>query len=102
MQYAHPKEAGFSRQKLEAVERLYDRNGASALMVIFQGHVLMSKGDLARKFHCHSMRKTLLSGLYGIYAQQGMIHIDKTLDQLGIEDAGGYGYESCVVCECPK
>jgi CubicO group peptidase (beta-lactamase class C family) len=89
MQYASPEEAGFSGEKLEAVERLYDKNGASALMVIYKGHVLMFEGDIARKFHCHSIRKSLISGLYGIYVRQGLVHMDRTLDQLGIDDAAG-------------
>ena len=86
MQYVMPEEAGFSTEGLKAVKLLYDKNGASALMVIFKGNVLMSEGDIARKFHCHSIRKSLISGLYGIYVKKGTININKTLDQLGIDD----------------
>jgi len=86
MQYAAPEEAGFSSDSLRSVLDLYEKNGASALMVVYDGNVLLSKGDIARRYDCHSMRKSLVSALYGIYSHQGKIDIQKTLKELGIDD----------------
>jgi hypothetical protein len=82
MQYAMPEEAGFSSDKLKSVTDLYEKNGASAMMVVYNGNVLLSKGDIVRRYDCHSMRKSLVSALYGIYSSQGKIDIHKTLKNL--------------------
>lgn len=87
MRYTTPEEAGFSSEKLKLVDSLYDKNGASALIVIYNGNVLISKGDIARKYDCHSIRKSLINGLFGIFVDKGIIDIHKTLDQLGIDDS---------------
>ena len=87
MQYSAPEEAGFSSEKLQCVLDLYDKNGASALMVVYDGNVLVWKGDIARRYDTHSMRKSLISALYGIYSGNGAIDIHKTLKQLGIDDS---------------
>jgi CubicO group peptidase (beta-lactamase class C family) len=86
MKYETPEQAGFSSEKLKSVDSLYIKNGASALMVIYNGNILISKGDITRKYDCHSIRKTLISGLYGVYADKGMIDIHKSLSQLGIDE----------------
>jgi CubicO group peptidase (beta-lactamase class C family) len=87
MQYSAPEEAGFSSEKLQCVLDLYDKNGATALMVVYDGNVLVWKGDIARRYDTHSMRKSLVSALYGIYSGNGAIDIHKTLKQLGIDDS---------------
>ena len=38
---------------------------SGALMVVFRGHVILACGDVSRKFEAHSVRKSLVSGLYG-------------------------------------
>jgi CubicO group peptidase (beta-lactamase class C family) len=43
-------------------------------------------GDVARNYKCHSVRKSLLSGLYGIYVAEGEIDLSMTLGELGIRD----------------
>ena len=87
VQYSAPEEAGFSSEKLQSVLDLYDKNGATALMVVYDGNVLVWKGDIARRLDTHSMRKSLISALYGIYGGNGAIDIHKTLKQLGIDDS---------------
>ncbi|MFC2153008.1 serine hydrolase [Bacteroidota bacterium] len=55
-------------------------------MVVYKGKVLIAWGDIEANFKCHSMRKAFLSALYGIYVDKGIIDIQKTLDELGIDD----------------
>lgn len=85
-QYKTPEEAGFSSEKLEEAKNLYDSLGAAAYMVIYDGKVLVSWGDVERRYKCHSVRKSLLSGLYGIHVEEGNIDLDKTLEELKIND----------------
>ncbi|MGA9119395.1 MAG: serine hydrolase [Bacteroidota bacterium] len=87
MQYATPEEAGFSSGKLKSVEELYEKNAASALLVVYDGNVLLSKGDITRRYDTHSMRKSLISALYGVYSASGKIDIHRTLKETGIDDS---------------
>jgi CubicO group peptidase (beta-lactamase class C family) len=87
LQYAVPAEAGFSAAKLEAARQYADSVGSAAVMVVYRGHVLAAWGDVARKLQAHSVRKSLLSALYGIAAAEGKIDLDATLAELGVDDA---------------
>lgn len=85
-QYKTPEEAGFSSQKLQLAKERYDNSGAAAFLVVYNGNVLVSWGDVERRFICHSMRKSFLSAMYGIQVDRGVIDIDKTLEALKIDD----------------
>jgi CubicO group peptidase (beta-lactamase class C family) len=85
-QYKTPEDAGWSSQKLEQARILYDSLDAVAFMVIYDGKVLVSWGDVKRRFMCHSVRKSLLSALYGAHVDDGSIDLDKTLAELRIDD----------------
>ena len=85
-QYKTPEEAGFSHQKLQLAKERYEKSGAAAFMVIYKGKVLISWGDVKRRFVCHSMRKSFISALYGIQVDRGTIDLGKTLGALKIED----------------
>lgn len=85
-QYAEPELAGWSTEKLkEALDYAEDLNSV-AVMVVYKGKVVIAWGDLKTNFKCHSIRKAFLSALYGIYVDRGIIDIDKTLYELGIDD----------------
>jgi CubicO group peptidase (beta-lactamase class C family) len=58
----------------------------AAVMVIVDGRVLCQWGDTSAKFMMRSMRKSLLSALYGIAVKDGRIRLDKTLAELRIDD----------------
>jgi CubicO group peptidase (beta-lactamase class C family) len=60
--------------------------GTDAVVIVDDGVVIDAWGDISRNFQCHSMRKSLLSGLIGIHVDEGNIDLDATLDQLGIDD----------------
>lgn len=86
MQYAHPEEAGWSAEKLEEAQAYAEEIGSAAFLLIYDGKVVANWGETERRFMCHSVRKSLLSALYGIYVDQGKIDISKTLADLGIDD----------------
>lgn len=85
-QYETPEEAGFSSEKLAETKALYDTLGAAAFLIVYDGRVLASWGDVERRYMCHSVRKSFLSALYGIRVEDGTIDLDKTLAELNIDD----------------
>lgn len=87
MQYATPEEAGFSAEKLVKARAFYDSTQASALFVVYKGAVIADWGETARRFRCHSARKSLMSGMYGIYIDNSTIDTSLTLEKLGIDDS---------------
>jgi CubicO group peptidase (beta-lactamase class C family) len=56
-------------------------------MIVEGGKVVDQWGDIDKKITSYSVRKSLLSALYGIYSAEGVIDINQTLEQLGIEDS---------------
>jgi CubicO group peptidase (beta-lactamase class C family) len=83
---ASPESLGWSSEKLAAARDYADRIGTAALMIVDDGVVVDAWGDLTCTYHCHSMRKSLLSALYGIYVADGAIDLSKTLEDLGVDE----------------
>lgn len=65
-----------------------DEAGATAVIVIRAGHLVAELGDTSLESSVHSVRKSLLSALYGIAVDRGMIDITRTLASLDIDDVG--------------
>ena len=86
MSYADPLEAGFDADRLEAARTTWEGIPSSAFLVISDGAVVAAWGDVDRRFMCHSVRKSFMSALYGIYWDRGEIELNKTLLDLGIDD----------------
>ncbi len=88
MQYADPAEAGFDAVKLDSAQKEWESQPSAAFMVVSEGAVVVAWGDVERRFMCHSVRKSFMSALYGIYWDQNKIDLNKTLADLGIDDIG--------------
>lgn len=88
MRYADPAEAGFSAEALEEARRYADSAGSAAVVAVHRGRVLVAWGDVAREYRLHSVRKSLVSVLYGA-SPAGGIDLDATLAELGIDDDAG-------------
>jgi len=86
MRFTNVEEAGFDPAKLEAARTTWEELSSSAFLVIADGAVVAAWGDVGRRFMCHSVRKSFLSALYGIYWDRGKIKLNKTLAELGIDD----------------
>ena len=84
MQYADVSAAGFSPEALARARRFWEHRGAAAFLAVSHGAVVAAWGDVDRRFPIHSMRKSLLSVLYGVFADD--IDLGMTLDELGIDD----------------
>ncbi|MBJ6765067.1 serine hydrolase [Myxococcaceae bacterium JPH2] len=59
-----------------------------AAFTALKGERLIARwGQVDLPINTHSVRKSLLSGLYGIAVQKGLIRLNQTLEELGIDDA---------------
>lgn len=76
----------WSGAKLRAAREYSATIDTAAVMIVEGGAVVDEWGETARKFECHSVRKSLLSALYGIGVAEGRIDLNKTLAELGIDD----------------
>jgi CubicO group peptidase (beta-lactamase class C family) len=88
MQYANPADAGFDADRLDAARARWEELPSSAFMVVSNGAVVAAWGEVSRRFMCHSVRKSFMSALYGIYWDRGEIELNKNLVDLGIDDLG--------------
>ena len=86
MSYVDPTEAGFDPARLEGARARWEEIPSSAFLVISDGAVVAAWGDVDRRFMCHSVRKSFMSAIYGIYWDRGEIELNKTLVDLGIDD----------------
>jgi CubicO group peptidase (beta-lactamase class C family) len=85
-QWAAPREAGFGEAALDAVLAKADEAKTAAVMAVWRGRVVFAAGDVERKLELHSVRKSLYAALYGIAVEQGLVDLNATLADLGIDD----------------
>ena len=86
LRFAKVEQAGFDGAKLAAARTAWEALPSSAFMVVSGGAVVAAWGDVGRRFMCHSVRKSFLSALFGIYWDRGQIELNKTLADLGLDD----------------
>ncbi|MDT5044949.1 MAG: hypothetical protein QOG75_802 [Mycobacterium sp.] len=60
--------------------------GATGVHVLVDGHTLLDVGDTSRPVRVHSVRKSLISALYGVAYDQGVLDLNATLGEVGIDD----------------
>jgi CubicO group peptidase (beta-lactamase class C family) len=83
---AQPETLGWSVQKLAAAREYSQKIGSAAVVIVQGGIVVDEWGDTTKKFNIHSIRKSLLSSLYGIAIRDNKIRLTDTLQDLGIDD----------------
>ena len=87
---AEPESAGFQKDKLEKVaEYAKEKTGTTGLVVVVNGKIIYTYGDIKQVSYTASCRKSVLSMLYGKYVVDGTIKLDETIGQLGIDDVQG-------------
>ena len=78
-----PEEIGFSSEKLMKLDSYLTKIGSSSLILILDGKIFYEWGDIYKKHLIHSVRKAMLSSIYGIYIKKGSIDTSLTLAELG-------------------
>jgi CubicO group peptidase (beta-lactamase class C family) len=86
---ADPTTVGWERASLDSVRARLSALPTTGFVAIVGGRVLMEYGDLTAQSYLASVRKSVLSMLYGIAAERGEVNLDRTLAQVGIDDVGG-------------
>lgn len=86
---ANPEALGWSRAALDTVHAVLRTKPSTGFMAVVGGRVLMSYGDLDTLTYLASVRKSVLSMLYGNYVASGKVRLDRTLADLGIDDVQG-------------
>ena len=81
-----PEDVGWSSAKLEEAKAFAEKINSAAVMVLCDGKVFISWGNVTKKYNVHSIRKPFLSALYGVYWGRGRIDLNATLEKLGIDD----------------
>jgi CubicO group peptidase (beta-lactamase class C family) len=84
-----PETAGYSKAKLEKMTEYIESLDTTGLMVVVGGRVLYEYGDLTELSYLASVRKSVLSILYGKYVADRTILLTMTLEELGIDDIQG-------------
>jgi CubicO group peptidase (beta-lactamase class C family) len=80
------QDAGWSVSKLEEARNYFETLPPASIVVVDRGRVVVEWGDPALRVKLSSIRKSLLSALYGIYVRKGRFDLDENLEQLGVDD----------------
>ena len=86
---ASPESVGWSSRGLDSVRTALAALPSTGFMAIVGGRVLMEHGDVRAVSYLASVRKSILSMLYGNHVADGSIRLDRTLADLGIDDVQG-------------
>jgi CubicO group peptidase (beta-lactamase class C family) len=86
---AEPAPGSACRRDLDAAREYIRTLDTTALMAVQEGRVLFSEGPVQAVSIVFSVRKSVLSMMYGKYVANGTVDLDRTLADLGIDDVGG-------------
>jgi CubicO group peptidase (beta-lactamase class C family) len=87
-QLVSPESEGYSSKKLEALRAWLAAGPTTAMVIVVHGHMIFSYGETARVSKIASVRKSILSMLYGKYVDNNTIDLNKTVEQLGLAESG--------------
>ncbi len=68
---------------------IIDSAHTTGMMIVHHRKVVFTYGDVAELSYIASCRKSILAMLYGPFVQSGQVNLDKTLQQLSMNDLGG-------------
>lgn len=81
-----PSAAGWSVEGLQRAREFSQTLDTAAVVIVHGGAVVDEWGATALPLMCHSVRKSLLSALYGKHVAAGTIDLEATLADLQIDD----------------
>jgi N-acyl-D-amino-acid deacylase len=81
-----PSDAGWSVEELATAREFSESLDTAAIMIVEGGRVVDQWGAVALPLNCHSVRKSLLSAMYGSHVDSGVIDLNLTMQQLGVND----------------
>jgi len=81
-----PTKMGWSNKKLRTAKEYSNSIHSDAVVIIQNGVIVDEWGKTNKRLKLHSVRKSIMSLMYGIGVDRGRIDIKKTLKELGIDD----------------
>lgn len=81
-------ERPLTAEGIASLEAFFEDTGTSSYLLLYQGKVAYSYGNIHESHLIHSMRKPLLSLLYGEAVASGAINLDETVASLALEEEG--------------
>lgn len=81
------KAQGYRDKDLEKVEKYLSETELDAFVALEGEKLIMEWGATEELINCASVRKSIISLLYGIAEEKGLVDLDATLFKLGIDDA---------------
>jgi CubicO group peptidase (beta-lactamase class C family) len=82
-----PEQVGYSSARFEALRRWLGTTDTTAMLVALHGQVIFQYGDVSHASKIASVRKSVLSMLYGNYIARGIVDVHKTVMELGLQEA---------------
>lgn len=81
---------GFGASKrFRPLEQILARSQTTSMLILEDGAPVFTYGDVKEISYVASVRKSLVSMLYGLWVERGSIHPDATLGEIGFTDSGG-------------
>jgi len=82
-----PESTGWNSIKMEAFNQyIIDSTHITGFLIIHKGLIVFEYGDIEENSYIASCRKSVLSMLFGKYVENGVINLDETIKELGIQD----------------
>lgn len=80
------QENGWSPGKLKLAKEFSNSIDTDSLIIVENGQIVDEWGNISARYNVNSIRKCILSVLYGIGVDEGKIDLNQTLEQLSIDD----------------
>jgi CubicO group peptidase (beta-lactamase class C family) len=84
---ASPESVGYSTARFDALTALLKTEATTAMVVSVHGRIIYRYGDTAYVSKIASVRKSVLSMLYGNYVASGKIDLERTVKEIGLDDS---------------
>lgn len=82
--------SSFTQEKLNEIENyLKKESETSSMLILENGKVVFEYGDVSEISYNASVRKSILSMLYGKYVDNGTIDLQETIGNIGIDEDDG-------------
>jgi len=86
LRHSFPVAEDWSFENLSRAMLYAHEIGSSAVIILHDGKLVLEWGKTNLRMYSHSVRKSLLSALYGIAIDRGLIDLNTTIGELGIDD----------------
>lgn len=81
-----PRTAGFSAKRLAALRAWLATGDTAAMTIVVSGRQIFEYGDVTRASKVASIRKSILSVLFGPYVADGRVDLRKTVAEIGLQE----------------